>query len=688
MKTVLCILVFTLLSAILNAQDSRVSYYYGPAEVNAMALDGEYIWIGSNTGLFRINIKSGTTETFQTVNSGLLSNRITTIAIDRKGAKWIGHPDGISFYDGSAWKTYKISDFIQSDSYINQVLSFAFDKNNIVWMGTYRGLIRFDGNQWTIYRPVSTDTYFPVNSIAIDNSGIMWIATDRGLEKFDGADWTIIDSTKGGMNTKGINCLAIDSKGTKWFTSYARILYKYDGEKMVSYNIPPADSATYYTSINSVSVDRNDVVWIGTDILHSFDGQAWTSYNQKNNKLPGTHVTCAVSDNSGTIWAGTDENPARLTGGRLVSFDLSNSGLPSNHVRKIVSDNEGNTWIISAGYLSLLKNGIWHNFNWENSGLPPVAITDIAFDSRNNAWIGTWKGLVMFDGDRTWTVYNSKNSGLLEDDVEALAFDSKGVLWIATLEGLAKFDGHNWKFFNHYNSGFSGQSYSIAVDLEDIKWIGLGGGLLKFDGNSWKIYDRGWTPCILVDKENTKWFSGGRLIDNKDWTYYNAPSMVYSLIPISKDSVLLATETGLAGLNLSNGSPQWHPLNDKLLDKKLNTIFLDNNNNLWTGSEYGGIAVYNEKGLTSAISGSLLQQNYPNPFNSSTTIYYNVPSPGTTVLKVYDILGREVKTLVDEFKTPGTYKVDFFAGSLSGGVYVYSVTSGGKRESRKLVLLK
>lgn len=689
MKTFLGLLVFTLLSTILNAQDSHISYYYGPAEVSSMAADGDRLWIGSNTGLFNVNINSGKTETFQTVNSGIQSNKIATIAIDRKGAKWIGHPDGISVYDGSAWKNYKVSDFIQANSYFNNISSIAFGKDNTAWIGTYKGLVRFDGNNWTLFRPTNTeDSYFSVNAIIVDNSDIKWLATSRGLEMFDGSSWTIIDTTKGGIKTDGIHCLAIDSKGSKWFSTGAMVLYKYDGEKMVSYKIPTADSAGYYTYVNSVSIDKNDIVWIGSDKLLSFDGGSWKSYNQKDHKLPGNYVNSVISDNSGNIWAGTDKNAARLNGSSFTTFDLSNSGLPDNHVRSILSDMEGNTWVISAGYLSVIKNGIWYNFNKKNSGLPSDYVTSLAFDRFNNKWIGTSNGLVKYDGNRTWTVYNSQNSGLLDNFVSALAFDSKGVLWIAANEGLAKFDGHNWKFYNRFNSGFSGQPFSLAVDLEDIKWIGLGTGLLKFEGNSWELYDKGWTPSIVIDKDNTKWFSSSRLTDNKNWTYYNASSMVYSVIPISRDSVLLASETGLAGVNLSSGSLQWHPLNDKLLDKALRTIFLDSNSNLWVGSEYGGIAVYNEKGLASASSGFLLNQNYPNPFNSSTTIYYNVPSAGATVLKVYDILGREVTTLVDEFKAPGTYKVNFYAGSLAGGVYVYSVTSGGRRESRKLVLLK
>ena len=58
------------------------------------------------------------------------------------------------------------------------------------------------------------------------------------------------------------------------------------------------------------------------------------------------------------------------------------------------------------------------------------------------------------------------------------------------------------------------------------------------------------------------------------------------------------------------------------------------------------------------------------------------------ILKVYDLLGREVAVLVDEFKAPGDYQVEFDASGLSSGVYVYKLSAGGKSQTRKLVLLR
>jgi hypothetical protein len=88
-----------------------------------------------------------------------------------------------------------------------------------------------------------------------------------------------------------------------------------------------------------------------------------------------------------------------------------------------------------------------------------------------------------------------------------------------------------------------------------------------------------------------------------------------------------------------------------------------------------------------------LAQNYPNPFNPSTVIRYSLPADANVSLKVYDIAGREIATLVNDFKRAGTYEARFDAGSVSrkalaSGVYFYRVVAGSFTETRKMVLLK
>ena len=83
-----------------------------------------------------------------------------------------------------------------------------------------------------------------------------------------------------------------------------------------------------------------------------------------------------------------------------------------------------------------------------------------------------------------------------------------------------------------------------------------------------------------------------------------------------------------------------------------------------------------------------LEQNYPNPFNPSTTIKYSIPKFGLVTIKIYDILGREVKTLVNEEKNAGNYNVEFNAGRLASGIYLYRMSAGSFEETKKLILIK
>lgn len=83
-----------------------------------------------------------------------------------------------------------------------------------------------------------------------------------------------------------------------------------------------------------------------------------------------------------------------------------------------------------------------------------------------------------------------------------------------------------------------------------------------------------------------------------------------------------------------------------------------------------------------------LYQNYPNPFNPSTKIKYSVPKTSFVNITVYDILGREIATLVNEEKSPGNYEVEFDGGNLSNGIYLYRMQSGEFSETKKLILLK
>jgi hypothetical protein len=83
-----------------------------------------------------------------------------------------------------------------------------------------------------------------------------------------------------------------------------------------------------------------------------------------------------------------------------------------------------------------------------------------------------------------------------------------------------------------------------------------------------------------------------------------------------------------------------------------------------------------------------IYQNYPNPFNPSTTIKYNLPVDADVQLRIYDVLGREVQIVVNEFQKAGTYNIPFKAEGLSSGIYFCRMNSGNFNSSIKMILIK
>ena len=117
---------------------------------------------------------------------------------------------------------------------------------------------------------------------------------------------------------------------------------------------------------------------------------------------------------------------------------------------------------------------------------------------------------------------------------------------------------------------------------------------------------------------------------------------------------------------------------------------------LWFGIKKFGDGVTNIADNENEIPDEFeLMQNYPNPFNPSTTINFKIPVVNALseveahiTLKVYDILGREIKTLINEKKPPGTYKVTFDAAQYPSGIYFYTLRFQNRSITKKMILLK
>jgi len=231
--------------------------------------------------------------------------------------------------------------------------------------------------------------------------------------------------------------------------------------------------------------------------------------------------------------------------------------------------------------------------------------------------------------------------------------------------------GMNWSIINQDSSDFGFGHFGKIRFLDHLNGYLLSRGLKKTTdgGHNWETTDSIVTPSArgyYFANKDTGWIVGHNSINRTDnggtnWSSQNAP----------------ATAT-------------------------LYSVYFLNKNTGWAVGSNGTILKTTTGGITSVKQISTfvpkkseLLQNYPNPFNPVTTITYNIRSSGEIVLKVYDIKGREITTLVNENQTPGTYEVVFDATSLPSGVYFYKLKAmpdgrqaGEFVETRKMVVVK
>ncbi len=173
-----------------------------------------------------------------------------------------------------------------------------------------------------------------------------------------------------------------------------------------------------------------------------------------------------------------------------------------------------------------------------------------------------------------------------------------------------------------------------------------------------------------------------------------------------EESIVLAVNAGndvlLFRSNLRNGNSITKQVID-IIEQKVNAGIIPQYRIeesyariIYLKTKYGIITDVNELSSTQTPLSFQLYQNYPNPFNPTTKISYSIPSaethrhasPQNVLLKVYDVLGKEIATLVNEQKAPGNYEVKFDASMLSSGVYFYRIQAGSFYQVKKMILTK
>jgi len=174
----------------------------------------------------------------------------------------------------------------------------------------------------------------------------------------------------------------------------------------------------------------------------------------------------------------------------------------------------------------------------------------------------------------------------------------------------------------------------------------------------------------------------------------NSDSKSYPVIPSSKPGLLIARmklETSADIFSKENFDLKWSADENNFRTKvvafeedKLVEV-TDISNHIIESDNNGNTEVENVTELPTEFS---IDQNYPNPFNPVTTINYSLPNTQYTILKIYDITGKEVMTLINETKPAGRYLVKFDGSNLGSGVYFYKITAGNFSAVKRMFLIK
>ena len=648
---------FLFTGLMLHAQNPQWVNYTSGKEANCSAPEGDVLWIGTDGGLVSLNRLTGIKTFYNKSSSGLPDNRITCIAIDIQGTKWMGTNRGLISFDGTTWAVY---DTLNSDLPSNSVNSIAIDLPGNKWIGTHNGLVKFSGMNWVVYD--SANSELPVDDIqcvAIDSQGITWIGTgypdECTLCRFDGINWTIYDALNSQLPGTEISCIVFDAQDNKWIGTWNGGLTCFDGINWTVYN--PITSGLLGNTVTSIAIDQQGNKWIGESgywlndqytegCLTFFDGTNWTNYTHINSEMLNVEVNFIDIDTHGYKWLGTEGcGLIKFSGSTWTTYNLSNSGLFSNNIACIAIDNQGTKWIGSNHYyghdnsyngLVSLCGSTWTSYDNLTSGIPNKMVSCITIDAQNNKWIGTLGGgLVKFNGT-TSTIYNTVNSEIFCDAINCIAIDNNGYKWIGHPLytnnqgeelgwGLSCFDGTTWAYYDTLNSGLPGNSINcIAIDSQNNKWIGTDNGLAKFDGTIWTVYNTvtsqlpdNYINCIAIDTQDVIWigtydldiydqdFSGLVSFDGLNWTEYNPLNSILSRycilsIFIDNQGVKWIGSDGLYRFDGTNWTV-YNVENSGLPSDGIYCIAIDSFNNKWMGTsgwwEVGGLAVFNENGI-------------------------------------------------------------------------------------------
>jgi len=380
----------------------------------------------------------------------------------------------------------------------------------------------------------------------------------------------------------------------------------------------------------------------------------------------------------------------------IYAFD-QNSAIAVGEAGTIIKTSDGgNSWV------SLTSGG-------------SDRLNSVYFIDSNTGWIVGNNGTILktTNGGTSWL---QQISGVT-DPLFSVFFINLNSGWIAGEDGTilkTTNGGTNWVFqqgvfpkyvesiyFNDENNGCA-----AGIDYDGNNYFGV---IIKTTdgGASWTTqYSGYWLLSLYFTNSNTAWAAGAGIIlnTNDGGTSWN-PQITgtsYQLYSVHFSDSNFGWAVGYDGnassgiiLNTTDGGINWNPTTVGADTVLYSVQFADLNNGWAVGDNgailhttNGGVSFVEEEHIDEVPTEFILLQNYPNPFNPTTKIRYSVPQSSNVIIKVFDILGNEIETLVNEEKQTGTYEISWYAANLPSGIYFYKIQSGSFVETKKMILIK